>query len=40
MVPELEGLTHEERLKEMDFSILEQRKERGDLIHTNLQIVE
>ncbi|XP_050692945.1 uncharacterized protein LOC126983856 [Eriocheir sinensis] len=32
MVPELEGLTYEERLKEMDLPTLEQRRERGDLI--------
>ncbi len=29
MVPELEGLTYEDRLKEMDLPTLEQRRERG-----------
>ena len=29
MVPELEGLTYEERLKEMNLPTLEQRRERG-----------
>ena len=32
MVPELEDLTYEERLKEMQRNTLEERTERGDLI--------
>ena len=32
MVPELEDLTYEERLKEMHPTILKERRERGDLI--------
>ena len=32
MVPELEDLTYEERLKEMHLTKLKERRERGDLI--------
>ena len=32
MVPELEGMTYEERIKAMDLPTLEQRREGGDLI--------
>ena len=32
MVPELEGMTYEERLQAMNLPTLEQRRERGDLI--------
>ena len=32
MVPELEDLTYEERLKEIHLTILKERRERGDLI--------
>ena len=32
MVPELKGLTYEERLKEMELPTLQARRERGDLI--------
>ncbi len=32
LVPELEGLRYEERLREINLSTLEQRRERGDLI--------
>ena len=32
MVPELEDLTYEERLKEMHLTTLKERRERGDLI--------
>lgn len=34
MVPELAGMTYEERLRAMDLPTLEQRRERGDLIQT------
>ena len=32
MVPDLEDLTYEERLREMQLTTLRQRRERGDLI--------
>ena len=32
MVPELVGITYEERIRAMDLPTLEQRRERGDLI--------
>ena len=32
MVPKLEDLPYEERLKEMHLTILKERRERGDLI--------
>ena len=32
MVPELEDLTYEERLKEIHLTTLKERRERGDLI--------
>ena len=32
MVPDLEGLIYKERLKEMQLTILKERRERGDLI--------
>ncbi len=39
IVPELEGLQYEERLREINLQALEQRKERGELIKfTNLGI--
>ena len=35
MVPELKDLTYEERLRKMQLSTLEERRERGDLITIN-----
>ncbi len=32
MVPELEGLSYEERLRDMNLATLEQRKERRDVM--------